>query len=223
MFGYYPENLLDRSRPNSLSPARSNRMSARAEYDEMAPAGRCSRQSALSIVDLTNDISSPVESAAHKRKRDEPSSFAEHTHIAKRGRTSTTATEAEVEAIDLSQDDPTPSVTEALLQSQQEEAIRSQQSEPAGPQRVGKHTCIICMEPFTNATTTVCGHPFCHECLTQALMAGEKNSENGVGSCPVCRKQLRRNTKTKTLVPILFMKKSAFTGKLKGLAPAYYI
>ncbi|KAK0772553.1 hypothetical protein LTR91_006896 [Friedmanniomyces endolithicus] len=60
------------------------------------------------------------------------------------------------------------------------------------PPRISALTCIICMEPFTNATTTSCGHIYCHECLTTALKTGERNSESGVGSCPVCRKGVSR-------------------------------
>ncbi|KAK0859128.1 hypothetical protein LTS02_009402, partial [Friedmanniomyces endolithicus] len=30
------------------------------------------------------------------------------------------------------------------------------------PPRISALTCIICMEPFTNATTTSCGHIYCH-------------------------------------------------------------
>jgi hypothetical protein len=55
------------------------------------------------------------------------------------------------------------------------------------------------------------GHFYCHECLIQALLAGEKNSDRGIGTCPVCRKPLSRNSRKKyDIIPIAFMKKSQF-------------
>lgn len=71
------------------------------------------------------------------------------------------------------------------------------------------------MEPFTNATVTACGHIYCHECLTQALMVGEKNSERGVGTCPVCRKPVSRK-KANQVVPMSFMKGAVWKGKKKA-------
>lgn len=65
------------------------------------------------------------------------------------------------------------------------------------------------MEPYTNATVTSCGHIYCHECLTQALLAGEKNNERGEGNCPVCRKKVKRSAKG-ALVPVSFMTRAKF-------------
>ena len=70
------------------------------------------------------------------------------------------------------------------------------------------------MENFTNITITACGHVYCHECLTQALLAGEKNSDGGKANCPVCRKPVKRTVKHH-VIPLQFMKKSAFKGKAR--------
>ena len=65
-----------------------------------------------------------------------------------------------------------------------------------------------------HAAITHCGHIYCHECLTQALLAGEKNSERSIGNCPVCRKPVSRR-KQNQVIPLAFMKKSAYKGKAR--------
>ncbi|KAK5723031.1 hypothetical protein LTR17_014081 [Elasticomyces elasticus] len=123
-------------------------------------------------------------------------------------------TREEVESLDLT-GSPTTISAEAKVQAQQQQdMIAQQQSSSEQPQRIGKRTCIICMEPYTNATITSCGHIYCHECLTMALKAGEKNSERGMGNCPVCRKSVSRK-KTGGMVPVAFMTKRGW-GKGKG-------
>ncbi|KAK4903500.1 hypothetical protein LTR27_000431 [Elasticomyces elasticus] len=120
----------------------------------------------------------------------------------------------EVESLDLI-GSPTTISAEAKVQAQQQQdMIAQQQSSSDQPQRIGKRTCIICMEPYTNATITSCGHIYCHECLTMALKAGEKNSERGMGNCPVCRKSVSRK-KAGGMVAVSFMTKKGW-GKGKG-------
>lgn len=79
-----------------------------------------------------------------------------------------------------------------------------------GPLKIGQRTCIICMEPYTNASVTPCGHMYCHECLTRALKAGERNSERGVGTCPVCRKTVRRKRGGGGVLALAFMRRGMF-------------
>ena len=99
--------------------------------------------------------------------------------------------------------------TDALLATQQEAAIKAQQPTETAPTKIGARTCIICMDSFTNASVTACGHIYCHECLTQALIASEKASERGQGNCPVCRKPIDRK-KTNKIIPLSFMTKEEF-------------
>jgi len=52
------------------------------------------------------------------------------------------------------------------------------------------------------------GHLFCHECLIQALIAGENrtgHNEPKRSQCPVCRKTINR-TKASDVIPLLLMK-----------------
>lgn len=183
------------------------------EAEDMS-ARRTRRQNGGSIVDLTNDAS-PKRSDSTRQ----PTSLKRTAEQSSQGRPSkrskrTGDTGVKVEELDLTNE--APSAEEELLQTQQQQAIAAQQAadDSKGPLKIGKRTCIICMEPFTNATITHCGHIYCHECLTQALTAGEKNSERGIGNCPVCRKPVSRK-KQNQMIPLSFMKKSAYKGKMK--------
>lgn len=155
------------------------------------------------------------------RKRSAANDGGVRASASKRRRTAqpTTAQEEEgdIESYDLTNDD-NPSTEELLRRKQQESLIATQQQssgdDPSQPLRIGRRQCIICLEPFTNLTITPCGHVYCHECLTQALKAGEKNSDRGVGSCPVCRKTVSRK-RANNIIPVSFMKRSAWKGKQK--------
>lgn len=173
------------------------------------------RQPRASVVDLTNDPSSPPRPTTSTRKRSRDDSGQDRRSAKRSRRASNSASpkgQPAVEELDLTNE--APSAEEELLQNQQQAAIAAQQSaaDPDRPLRVGQRTCIICMEPYTNATVTACGHIYCHECLTQALIAGEKNSERGVGNCPVCRKPVNRK-KERQMVPVSFMTREAWKGK----------
>ncbi|KAF2161320.1 hypothetical protein M409DRAFT_28356 [Zasmidium cellare ATCC 36951] len=226
-FGYIPSALFDESdngddTPYSTQP--STRVSDRASEDfvtleedtdgeeglaAMAPSRRRTTRRESATVDLTPGASTTATSQQRSRvrKRSVDSTAAGEGRAFKRGRVS----QEDTEEIDLSKDPP--SAEEELLQKQQQEAIKQQHAaeENQGPYKIGKRTCIICMENFTNCTIASCGHFYCHECLIQALIAGEKNSDRGHGTCPQCRKPLTRNTKKKRdIIPLSFMKKETF-------------
>lgn len=164
-----------------------------------------------SVVDLTSASSPPQRPAAPrslKRSAQESAASASQPTTKRPKPTPTNLPEE----LDLAEENP--SAEDELVAAQQAQTIAAQQAEEedTGPLKIGKRQCIICMEPYTNATVTHCGHIYCHECLTQALIAGEKNSDRGVGNCPVCRKSVQRKRATQ-VIPLAFMKKSAFKGK----------
>lgn len=169
------------------------------------------------LVDLTQSPNMPSASAPQQsrtRKRSSDSSGGNDASANKRAKRAPGSTEGyEEEEVQ----EEAPSAEEELLQAQQRDALKLQEeNKDEGGTRIGKRTCIICLENYTNATTSSCGHIFCHECLTRALMASEKNNDRGVGNCPACRKALSRK-KANQVIPINFMKKSAF--KNKGRQP----
>ena len=165
-----------------------------------------------SIVDLTAP-SSPIlhsggSSAPRSLKR-----AAEHAQEEDNSKRHKSAKkQSPVDELDLTNE--APSAEDELRQGQQASAVAAQQADTdtSASLKIGRRQCIICMEPYTNATVTACGHLYCHECLSQALIAGEKNSERAIGNCPVCRKPLSRKKATQ-VIPLSFMKKSAFGTK----------
>ncbi|KAK5725776.1 hypothetical protein LTR15_003966 [Elasticomyces elasticus] len=159
--------------------------------------------------DLSTGHGSANDGGASSNKRRKPA--APGPSIRRPARTNNNGGE-DIESLDLTGSPTTTQQT--LLQAQQADMIAAQTSSSEQPQRIGKRTCIICMEPYTNATITSCGHIYCHECLTMALKAGEKNSERGMGNCPVCRKSVSRK-KAGGMVAVAFMTKKGF-GKGKG-------
>ena len=125
------------------------------EFIEFEMPSNPRRGRPTNVVDLTGGSSPPVEttqSRPHIRKRSaEAPSSSERPPKRK-------ATSAKpIEEIDLANE--APSAEEGLLKAQQQDAIRAQQEADArnGPQRIGRRQCIICMESYTNATSTSCG------------------------------------------------------------------
>jgi hypothetical protein len=63
---------------------------------------------------------------------------------------------ARVDVEDL--EDEAPSADAELLQAQQREALKMQETKKDDePVKIGQRTCIICLENYTNATTAICG------------------------------------------------------------------
>lgn len=223
-FGYLPEAFFDT--PEENSPDQQSPFAEGVYIDDilndeeeeeayMPPSTRRRRQNGNGVVDLTTEASPPAaQDTRQPRGTKRAAASTSQGRTPKRSKRSSAEREAQVEELDLTNE--APSAEEELLQTQREQAIKAQQEddENKGPLKIGKRQCIICMESFTNATITHCGHIYCHECLTQALIAGEKNSDRGTGNCPVCRKSVSRK-KTNQVIPISFMKKSAFKGKAR--------
>lgn len=63
---------------------------------------------------------------------------------------------ARVDVEDL--EDEAPSADAELLQAQQREALKMQETKKDDEAvKIGQRTCIICLENYTNATTAICG------------------------------------------------------------------
>ncbi|KAK3113032.1 hypothetical protein LTR53_010089 [Teratosphaeriaceae sp. CCFEE 6253] len=181
------------------------------------------------VVDLTNQPTSPPTAMSGGRgsdrsrgvkRRAEANSSAHasssadtNSHAHKRPRASLPIhhhrEESPIESVDLTG-------SQALLASEHHKAILTQQQDTAAaavddqPQRIGRRTCIICMEPYTAAAVTPCGHIYCHECLVLALKTGERNSGTAVGNCPVCRKGVRRKVAKGGIVEVKFLTRKGF-------------
>ncbi|KIX08539.1 uncharacterized protein Z518_03195 [Rhinocladiella mackenziei CBS 650.93] len=102
-----------------------------------------------------------------------------------------------IESVDLTAVDDSASLS-ATLAKQREEAILAQRpGTDAGRTSLTAYKCPVCMDTPTDATSTTCGHVFCHRCIVDTLnWSIEQRREDAPrnhkvkGVCPVCRKQL---------------------------------
>lgn len=103
-----------------------------------------------------------------------------------------------VEQIDLTEVEGSAALAKALAK-QREDAVRAQESLHQGTGRtvLTSYKCPVCMDTPVDATSTVCGHLFCHKCIMDTLKFSEEqrsdtSGKGPRGTCPVCRKPLAR-------------------------------
>ncbi|KAL2429777.1 hypothetical protein ABEF95_010340 [Exophiala dermatitidis] len=102
-----------------------------------------------------------------------------------------------IESVDLTGVDDSASLSAALAK-QREDAILSQNTgTESGRTPLTAYKCPVCMDTPTDATSTVCGHVFCHRCIMDTLNWSIEQRRDGAppnrkvrGVCPVCRKPL---------------------------------
>lgn len=111
-----------------------------------------------SPVDLTLSPDMPTASTSQQsrtRKRSSTSQGGDEGSAKKRAKRTSMST-ARVDADDP--EDEAPSADAELLQAQQREALKMQETKKDDePVKIGQKTCIICLENYTNATTAICG------------------------------------------------------------------
>jgi len=107
--------------------------------------------------------------------------------------------EENIESLDLTEVDDASGLSKVLAK-QREDAIKAQSSpaDKVGRSVLTSYKCPVCMDMPVDATTTICGHLFCHKCIIDTLRFGEEQRSDGSGkgprgNCPVCRKPLSRN------------------------------
>ncbi|KAL4795962.1 hypothetical protein BDV19DRAFT_361832 [Aspergillus venezuelensis] len=103
-----------------------------------------------------------------------------------------------IESIDLTEVDGNTAIAKVLAK-QREDAVAAQHLNEGenARSRLTAFKCPVCMESPVDATTTICGHLFCHKCIIDCLKSGEEQRADQTGkaprgSCPVCRKPLAR-------------------------------
>lgn len=109
-------------------------------------------------VDLTQSPDMATASTSQQsrtRKRSSASQGGDEGSAKKRTKRTSMCTGG-VDAGDLQ--DEAPSAEDELLQAQQREALKMQETKKDDePVKIGQRTCIICLENYTNATTAICG------------------------------------------------------------------
>ncbi|GAD95191.1 conserved hypothetical protein [Paecilomyces variotii No. 5] len=107
--------------------------------------------------------------------------------------------DSNIESVDLTEVEDESSLSKALAK-QRQDAVKAQGPTGDGEGRsvLTAYKCPVCMDTPVDATSTVCGHLFCHKCIVDTLKFSEEqrsdSSNKGPrGNCPVCRKPLTRN------------------------------
>ncbi|RMD43627.1 hypothetical protein DV735_g1545, partial [Chaetothyriales sp. CBS 134920] len=120
--------------------------------------------------------------------------------------------DSSTEQIDLTGVDSNSAV-DAVLDQQRKDSffsMRPVSTKENGRTRLTAYKCPVCMDTPVNATTTICGHLFCHQCIVETLQWSAKQRDGPgarrkCGMCPVCRKVLSIKDAPgagRTLVPL---------------------
>ncbi|CAL5870748.1 uncharacterized protein PFLUO_LOCUS4988 [Penicillium psychrofluorescens] len=131
-----------------------------------------------------------------------------------------------VEAIDLTGVDGSVSLAKALAK-QREDAVKAQQSfeHEKGRSVLASYNCPVCMDTPEDATSTACGHLFCHKCIIDCLKNSEEQRADSSGkaqrgTCPVCRKPLTRNEAAGPRRSLIPLQLKLMTKKRSAATPA---
>ncbi len=103
-----------------------------------------------------------------------------------------------VDEVDLTAVDDPASLSAALSKQREDAIIAQNPGTEAGRTPLTAYKCPVCMDTPTDATSTACGHVFCHRCIVDTLnWSIEQRREDAPGNprkvkgvCPVCRKPL---------------------------------
>lgn len=111
-----------------------------------------------STVDLTQSPNRAAPSASQQsRTRRRSSAVDEADEAPVRKRSKRVAASAARVDLEEEEEDEAPSADTELLQAQQRDALKMQDSNEDDGAKIGQKSCIICLENYTNATTSSCG------------------------------------------------------------------
>ncbi|OQE32385.1 hypothetical protein PENFLA_c001G01231 [Penicillium flavigenum] len=185
------------------------------------------------VVDLTTRSSrqNPISLSSSPPAASDHASSSRHAHLptprgVKRRRnwsdehggstasSSTLSEDQPIETIDMT-DDAGAAALARTVAKQREDAIKAQASAESDSNlsAIRTYKCPICMETPVDATSTSCGHLFCHKCIIDCLKMSEEtrggdSTKHHKGTCPVCRTPISRKEtpgKPKNLIPLLFL------------------
>ncbi|KAJ5719363.1 hypothetical protein N7493_007818 [Penicillium malachiteum] len=132
--------------------------------------------------------------------------------------------EEQIESIDLTEPEHISPFAKTLAK-QREDAIKAQQpKDDTSDSVLGAYKCPVCMDTPENATSTACGHLFCHSCIIECLNRADEQRLDSTkqvrGTCPVCRKALTRNDAAGPRRSLIPLKLKLMTKKRSLVTPA---
>lgn len=117
---------------------------------------RSSNHSISSFVDLTSDSSIMASSKRSKRRSDKTAEQGTENRGQPAKRRKVYPETKSIEEVDLRDVDSDSDLTK-VLERQRAATIKDQQRGADQPSKLGKVTCVVCMEELTNMTATHCG------------------------------------------------------------------
>lgn len=94
--------------------------------------------------------------------------------------------------INIESEDDDENDVEIMEFRQNTRDLLKENSKPTIVKKLSEVQCPICFDEVTQATTTLCGHVFCLECIQQSISSsnarGQVRGKRGTGLCPLCRK-----------------------------------
>ncbi|KAJ5122194.1 hypothetical protein N7448_003327 [Penicillium atrosanguineum] len=154
---------------------------------------RSSASSARNHQPTPDQAGSPATPRGVKRRREDDGFWSpENSDSAQDGEQEY---EDAVESIDLTEPE---SLLSKALAKQREDAIKAQQStegEKGSGSMLSAYKCPVCMDTPEDATSTSCGHLFCHRCIVEYLNSADQrldSSKQVRGTCPICRKPITK-------------------------------
>jgi len=181
-----------------MNPTAFVDLTATPSGDRCEPSGP-RRPPAHSLQDSTRHFSQPSQAVRSPKRRqlDHGSSSGSSSHVSHSHFTG--IRNGIIESVDLTEVSDASMLSKALSK-QREDAVKAQMAQDAekGRSALTAYKCPVCMDTAVDATSTICGHLFCHKCIIDTLRFGEeRRAHDGHGkvprgTCPVCRKVLSR-------------------------------
>jgi hypothetical protein len=141
-----------------------------------------------------------------------PSSSSSSSQATRRPRSAISiAEDPAIESVDLTEVDDNAGLSAALAKQRQDAILAQNSGTESGRTTLTAYKCPVCMDTPTDATSTVCGHVFCHRCIIDTLNWSIDQRREDLppnrkvkGVCPVCRKPLElKDTGTgRHLIPL---------------------
>lgn len=129
-----------------------------------------------------------------------PSSSSSSQATSRPGSAISKAQDPAIESVDLTEVDDNEGLSAVLAKQRQDAILAQNPGSESGRTTLTAYKCPVCMETPTDATSTICGHVFCHRCIVDTLNWSMEQrrpetppSRKLKGVCPVCRKQLDLN------------------------------
>ena len=178
------EEAINRQRENHSNWERTQARTRERQRHDQEQGGQSGPNSSSSV---PVTAMSPPSSSSSSRNR--------HSH--RRAPSPQLRSDPSIDEVDLTAvDDPT-SLSAALSQQREEAILAQNPGTEAGRTPLTAYKCPVCMDTPTDATSTACGHVFCHRCIVDTLnWSMEQRREDAPthrkvkGVCPVCRKNL---------------------------------